>query len=103
MIKTIELSVTKTWKNVEVDYNSPRIGYKSYRILVEAELVDGTTTQLDIDDFAVIEWHSAFTDNPVPPLFSLYSSQPAYLGLSKAIKTNDSGLQINNQDHNFPK
>jgi hypothetical protein len=94
LIKTVGLSGSKTWKNVEVDYNSPRIGYKSYRILVEAELVDGTTTQLDIDDFAVIEWHSAFTDNPVPPLFSLDSRQPAYLGLSKASKTNDSSVVV---------
>ena len=87
LIKTVELTGSETWQNVEVDYNSPRIGYKSYRVLVEAELVDGTTTQLDIDDFAVIEWHSAFTDNPVPQLFSLDSRQPAYLGLSKVSKT----------------
>jgi poly-gamma-glutamate capsule biosynthesis protein CapA/YwtB (metallophosphatase superfamily) len=83
LIKTVELTGSDTWQNVEVDYNSPRIGYKSYRILVEVELVDGSTSQLDIDDFAVIEWHSAFTDNLVPPFFSLDSRQPAYLGLSK--------------------
>ena len=89
LIKTVELAGSDTWQNVEVDYNSPRIGYKSYRILVEAELADGSTTQLDIDDFAVIEWYSAFTDNPVPPFFSLDSRQPAYLGLSKASKAMD--------------
>lgn len=83
LIETVELTGDKTWQNVEVDFNSPRIGYKSYRILVEAELVDGTTSQLNIDDFAVIEWHSAFTDNPVPPFFSIDSRQPAYIGLSK--------------------
>jgi poly-gamma-glutamate capsule biosynthesis protein CapA/YwtB (metallophosphatase superfamily) len=89
LIKTVELAGSDTWQNVEVDYNSPRIGYKSYRILVEAELADGSTSQLDIDDFAVIEWYSAFTDNPVPPFFSLDSRQPAYLGLSKASKAMD--------------
>ena len=57
-------------------------------------MLDGTTTQLDIDDFAVIEWHSAFTDNPVPPFFSLDSRQPAYLGLSKVSKTNDSAVVV---------
>ena len=97
LIKTVELNGSDTWQSVEVDYNSPRVGYKSYRVLVEAELVDGTTTQLDIDDFAVIEWHSAFTDNPVPQFFSLDSRQPAYLGLSKlskAIKTKPSAVVI---------
>ena len=94
LIKTVELNGSANWQNVEVDYNSPRIGYKSYRVLVEAEMLDGTTTQLDIDDFAVIEWHSAFTDNPVPPFFSLDSRQPAYLGLSKVSKTNDSAVVV---------
>jgi len=83
LIKTVELSGQEKWQNVEVDFNSPRIGYKSYRILVEAELVDGTTAQLDIDDFAVIEWQSAFTDKTSPQFFSLDSRQPAYLGLNK--------------------
>ncbi len=83
LIKTVELAGKKQWQNVEVDYNSPRIGYKSYRILVEAELADGTTTQLNIDDFAVIEWHSAFTGNPAPQLFTIDSRQPAYIGLNQ--------------------
>jgi len=83
LIKTVELAGGDQWQNVEVDYNSPRIGYKSYRVLVEAELADGTTTQLNVDDFAVIEWHSAFTGNPAPQLFSLDSRQPAYIGLNQ--------------------
>jgi hypothetical protein len=87
LIKTIELAGKKEWQNVEVAYNSPRIGYKSYRVLVEAELADGTTTQLNIDDFAVIEWHSAFTGNPAPQLFTIDSRQPAYIGLNQASTT----------------
>ncbi len=83
LIKTVELTGQEQWQNVEVDFNSPRIGYKSYRVLVEAELVDGTTTQLNIDDFAVVEWHSAFTGNPAPPLLSIDSQQPAYIGLNQ--------------------
>jgi len=84
LIKTVELTGQEQWQNVEVDFNSPRIGYKSYRVLVEAELVDGSTTQLNIDDFSVVEWHSAFTGNPAPQFFSLDSSQPAYIGLNQA-------------------
>jgi len=83
LIKTVELTGQAQWQNVEVDFNSPRIGYKSYRILVEAELVDGTTSQLNVDDFSVIEWHSAFTGNPTPQFFSLDSRQPAYIGLTQ--------------------
>ena len=87
LIETVELPGTEQWQSVEVDFNSPRIGYKSYRIMVEAELVDGSMTQLAIDDFAVIEWHSAFTNSSKPPFFTLDSRQPAYLGLSNTSET----------------
>ena len=87
LIKTVELAGSEQWQSVEVDFNSPRIGYKSYRIMIEAELVDGSMTQLAIDDFSVIEWHSAFTNSSKPPFFTLDSRQPAYLGLSNTTKT----------------
>ncbi|GAW97675.1 MULTISPECIES: CapA family protein [Colwellia] len=97
LIKTLVLAGSDKWQSVEVDFNSPRVGYKSYRIMVEAELIDGSTTQLAIDDFAVIEWHSAFTDKATPPFFSLDSRQPAYLGLSNVSqldKTSAKGVVV---------
>ncbi len=97
LIKTVELAGKEQWQSVEVDFNSPRIGYRSYRILIEAELVDGTTSQLDIDDFAVIEWQSAFTDAVTPQLFTLGSRQPAYLGLSKASNVSSKGVIVISQ------
>lgn len=97
LIKTVELAGTAQWQSVEVDFNSPRIGYKSYRILIEAELVDGTTSQLDIDDFAVIEWQSAFTDAVIPQFFTLGSRQPAYLGLSKVSNVGSKGVVVISQ------
>ncbi|KGJ93957.1 CapA family protein [Colwellia psychrerythraea] len=90
LIKTVELTGKDKWQSVEVDFNSPRIGYKSYRIMVEVELLNGSTTQLAIDDFAVIEWHSAFTNSSKPPFFTLDSRQPAYLGFSEVMKTDNS-------------
>lgn len=94
LIKTVELAGKNKWQSVEVDFNSPRIGYKSYRIMVEAELVDGSNTQLAIDDFAVIEWHSAFTNNSKPQFFSLDSRLPAYLGLSNTIKASSTEVGV---------
>ena len=55
--------------------------------MVEAELVDGSTASLAIDDFSVIEWHSAFTNKATPQFFTLDSRQPAYLGLSNTSET----------------
>ncbi|WP_019028179.1 CapA family protein [Colwellia piezophila] len=97
LIKTLVLAGSDKWQSVEIDFNSPRIGYKSYRIMVEAELIDGSTAELAIDDFAVIEWHTAFTNKAAPQFFSLDSRQPAYLGLShisKMIKANAQGVVV---------
>ena len=61
--------------------------------MVEAELLDGSTAELAIDDFSVIEWHSAFTNSSKPPFFSIDSRQPAYLGLSNTTKMAKAGSQ----------
>ncbi len=84
LIKTVELEADSHWQNIEVDFNSPRVGYKSYRVLVEFELLNDSTGQIDIDDFALIEWQSAFSSTPQPQFFSIKSQQPAYIGLNKS-------------------
>jgi len=85
LIKTVILNGNEAWKNVEVDFNSPRIGYKSYRVLVELELLSNTKGQVAIDDFSLIEWQSAFSANPTPSFFNINSKQPAFIGLNKHI------------------
>lgn len=84
LIKSIELNADNDWQNIEVDFNSPRIGYKSYRILVDFELMNDTKGQIDIDDFSLIEWQSAFTSNSKPNFYSIKSRQPAFIGLNKS-------------------
>lgn len=84
LIKTVELNGANQWQAVEVDFNSPRIGYKSYRVLVELTLKESTSSQIDIDDFAVVEWQSSFTGNVQPQYFTIDSSQGSYIGLNKA-------------------
>ena len=74
------------WQDIEVDFNSPRSGYRSYRVLVEFEVV-GTVkskTQLDIDDFSLIEWQTAYSNSIAPPLFNLKSKQASFIGVNFA-------------------
>jgi len=82
LINSVEMAGNGEWQNIEVDFNSPRIGYKSYRILVEFELVNDSKGQVNIDDFSLIEWQSAFSSGSQPNLFSIKSQQPAYIGLN---------------------
>jgi len=83
LINSVELTGIGEWQNIEVDFNSPRVGYRGYRILVDFELVNESEGQIDVDDFSLIEWQSAFSANPRPQFFSVKSQQPAYIGLNK--------------------
>ena len=85
LIGTTELMASQAWQNVELDFNSPRIGYKSYRVIAEITSQDGTSSAINIDDFALIEWQSAFSKNRQPNFYNTLSYQSAYLGVDKVI------------------
>ncbi|MCJ8273549.1 MAG: CapA family protein, partial [Psychrosphaera sp.] len=87
LIATKEVNSDADWQSVEVDFNSPRVGFRGYRILVEFELLEGTlntpSSQIDIDDFALIEWQTAYSARPEPALLSDKSRVVTYIGLDK--------------------
>ena len=83
LISSVELAGNNEWQNIEVDFNSPRIGYKSYRVLVEIELLSGSKGKINIDDFSLIEWQTAFSTKSKPDYFSIKSQQSTYIGLNK--------------------
>ncbi len=83
LIKTVQLNGDDNWQALELGFNSPRIGYKSYRVLVEFELENGERAQVDIDDFSLIEWQTAYSNKPTPALFTIKSKQAAFIGLNK--------------------
>lgn len=85
LIDSIELSPKSAWQNVELDFNSPRIGYKSFRVLAELESLSGKVTKVNIDDFALVEWQSAFAKQAKPNFYNTLSYQAAYLGVNKAV------------------
>ncbi len=68
------------WQEVVFDFNSPRIGYRSYRVLLE---INGEEQQLELDDFALIEWQTAYTQSPTPPRLSTLAKQASYIGFNK--------------------
>lgn len=84
LIASLNLQANEQWQPLEVEFNSPRIGYRSYRVLIEFELADGSKSQVDLDDFAVIEWQSAFSKQRSPKLFNLGSKQASFIGLNQS-------------------
>ncbi|MGB1261815.1 MAG: CapA family protein [Cognaticolwellia sp.] len=85
LIASTELAASNDWQNVEVDFNSPRIGYKSYRVLAEITLKSGEKSSIDIDDFALIEWQTAYSKKPQPNFYNTLSYQASYLGIDKTV------------------
>ncbi|MDP7591112.1 MAG: CapA family protein [Litorilituus sp.] len=80
-IETVNLKGQSGWQNIEVNFNSPRVGYKSYRVIAEIQLQNGESSSLNIDDFALIEWQSAYSKNQIPNLYNTLSHQAAYIGV----------------------
>jgi len=83
LIGTVDLTANNQWQNVEIEFNSPRIGYKSYRVLAQAVLENGETVTLNIDDFSLIEWQTAYSKQVKPNSFNSQSAQASYLGLDR--------------------
>ncbi|WP_286262837.1 CapA family protein [Thalassotalea atypica] len=87
LIQSVTLGNSKQWQSVEIDFNSPRIGYRSYRVLAEFIAADGTQTQIDIDDFALIEWQTAYSKSEQPNFFNLNAKQASFIGLDRPVNS----------------
>ncbi len=83
LIGTIDLTASNQWQNVEIEFNSPRIGYKSYRVIAQAVLDNGEAVTLNIDDFSLIEWQTAYSKQVQPNRFNSESAQASYLGVDR--------------------
>jgi len=85
-VQTIELTGGEDWQNLEIDFNSPRIGYRSYRLLVEIEPMTSQAQEelaVDIDDFSLIQWETAYQSSVKPLLVNDGSKMASFIGFDK--------------------
>ncbi|WDE01891.1 CapA family protein [Thalassomonas actiniarum] len=85
LIGSVALTGEPGWQHVELEFNSPRVGYRSYRVLAELVLENGEKARIDIDDFALIEWQSAYSQALSPDFYHIDSRQASYLGIDSFI------------------
>ena len=83
LIGTADLTSNNQWQSVEIEFNSPRVGYRSYRVLAQAVLENGEKVTLNIDDFSLIEWQTAYSKQVKPNSFNSESAQASYLGVDR--------------------
>ncbi len=50
------------WQQIAVDFISPRVGARSFRVLIEARNANGETATVYLDDIALVEWQTPFLE-----------------------------------------
>ncbi|WP_282130582.1 CapA family protein [Pseudoalteromonas aliena] len=85
LIGSVELDAASDWQNIELDFNSPRVGYRGYRVIAEIQLQNAGEGHINIDDFSLIEWQSAYSKESKPNYYNALSAQAAYLGINKTV------------------
>lgn len=83
LIAEFDLVGDKSWQTLSAEFNSPRIGYKSYRVLVELNTESGQKQTFNLDNFEVVEWLTAYSDNKLPTAYSNQVKQASHIGVNK--------------------
>lgn len=85
LIVTVDLDATSQWQPVEVDFNAPRIGYRSYRVIAEF-VSEQQAQQLVLDNFSLIQWHTAYQTNTKPMVTEDGGHMANFIGVSNTSK-----------------
>lgn len=82
LISSVQVTANKEWQPIEIDFNAPRIGYRSYRVL--AEFVSNKTgeTLVQVDNFSLIQWHTAYQQLAKPLTTDDGGKMANYIGFS---------------------
>ncbi|NRA82223.1 MAG: CapA family protein [Gammaproteobacteria bacterium] len=86
LLKTISVAGNNAWQVIEVPFNSPRIGYKSIRMMVEITNQDpNQQNTVFIDDVAFIEWQSAYSTVDRLPIINGLTSQASHIEFNRPL------------------
>ena len=69
-------------RTLTMDFNSPRIGHRSYRIMLD---IESEAQSIQLDNLHLIEWQGAFTQQHLPARLTPGVKQASFIGLDKAL------------------
>lgn len=81
LIKSVDVKSSVKWQPLEIDFNAPRIGYRSYRVIAELVTESGAH-QVQLDNFSLIQWHTAYQTNTKPMLTEDGGYMANYIGVN---------------------
>lgn len=82
-VDSIKVTPEQGWVNIDFEFNSPRVGFRSFRALLEAKGAEGT--ELQLDDVALVEWQSAYTKQAMPVYLHAGIKQASHIGFKQAV------------------
>ena len=71
------------WQEISQEFNTPRVGYRSFRVLFEFE----TKQDVFIDDIALVEWRTPYLTNDQQAHFHNGAGQATYIGFESKPKS----------------
>ena len=78
------------WQSIEFDFNLPRVGYRSYRVLLELSSSTDTNAKeketIYLDDVALIDWQAHYNNWNELPLDSDLLTLATHIGLENESK-----------------
>lgn len=82
LIETLTLDGSEDWTNLEVAFNTQRVGYRSFRILLEIEDLSGNKNTVYLDDVNLVEWQSAYSKLNNMPVANDGNKQASFIGFN---------------------
>jgi len=89
LIGEYKLSGKQDWVALNTEFNTPRVGYRSIRILVEFENSGQSTHAVYVDDLSFIQWNSAFNELKVKPLNDELVNQSSFIEFNRPLTKQD--------------
>ena len=81
-IASINIDAGDAWQGIELDFNAPRIGYRSYRVMAEVVAKSTGKTLALIDNFSLVQWHTAYQQRVKPMTTDDGGNMATYIGFS---------------------
>lgn len=85
-LAVIDVKAQSGWQTIEVPFNSPRVGYRSLRVMAEFANQGLQTSEVFVDDFALVEWQTAFAPVNQPVRQQHLSSQASFIEFNRELK-----------------
>lgn len=89
LIKSFEVDGVNRWHKLSASFNSPRVGYRSIRFIVEISNRSINDNKVFVDDLSFIQWNTAYTSVGQVPITNELVPQSALVEFDRPLAQSD--------------